>query len=1247
MRFVQIIPCLALAVACGSCLAVAAQPSEAPGAFTLDKYTLLLAHFDDTARMADYANGWREFGGSGAGLTEGYFGRAIDLRGVQFQPDFMTTRDTPTPMFNDFGIWPRGNIDLYQGTLEFWFKVSPDKLRQNHIGQELFFTYYYQPDRPGELSSCVLTQKRFEIEWHTLSGDRIQGQVEFEPPLDPSQWHYLAMCWSQGEMVIYFDGRAALAWDMTGKLGPLLLSVAHKPLCINGVAMDELRISNVVRYSGDFEPRWRNGQRPPYAFRGMPGIKRYPAKTEDAYIPHVLTPPGEAIPLRVVLHDLSFTFDRNTGFVTSFGEAGQEETRGANGVLLWEGVERSPRLAAVASNWNQTSDALSFEQQYGDRIRLHHVLKSAPYGITWRVTFSNLTDHELWLEALMSLPMPMPVRQYFDMSYIQDQLSLPRRRDDYVFSLPLAAAAGEDRAIGLGIDPHTDLSALISEWIPENNSGTVRQGTRVVLDPRGSYSVDFVIFADGADFGVRNALDHYYSAYPDLYKQDPTVPIYSYMPVVRYFEEFPYPDLARLAYAGMQWGHGPDHLKGDEYGTMRYWHMPKDPTREDYQTLIRYESIWQSQEGLTQDRLRRSKLSYDSYYTLRRSHYLPNWAGTLIVEDLYPEGMKGGDPQITGQYYYPDMYYANECHTPLGKHYQQLTLEIMQQIGQYSPGFINDMCQTSPMRFTDDIARKTPGRAFARDRGTYLVGAFGHADRYRMINSFRDERGFRQSIWSDGGVVSYQLSALSAADVIESYIIPIDFTGVELGNQAGRNLLGEKPMVVHWSKESEWMGRFHQPSQFTPETLRDYYRYTNAQIMLSAFRTGVYLPYDCVEGQQELMEYNPMLVESIIYGRKAIPAATVPDPLVLRRGGEGMNTVLVVGNAEPRPIAATVSSANRYFDGQPIFGAYFGGTLRHRLGASTEITGVTFPPRSLTGFKLLGRLKGTAPAEVVSTFAGDGLTMQVDLYIQASQPADLELNTFAPIYRIRRVTLNGRDAGASSSIVLPAGESEVTVDYDTPVLAFSAADWDSVDLLAGGKANFCLVANTRSSFDAGTAGMLNAFLEQYDQEDGLLGNLAAVPVQDVAPQGFPGWRIFVRSDAPVTPSHVRIDRNVRSIYIEGRSPGEARRAMVVFLRLVDRKYPHIGRYYRLRSDLKEPWEAIEDEYTRGFFAQFPDRQWLNKPILRPELEGIYRNDNENFEGKYQLRVSPYILEPTYSDGYVYGYGSENRCQPSG
>src|SRR5438270_11411120 len=76
------------------------RPATESGACYVDQHTLLLAHFDTTAREADYAMGWKEFAGSGAALTDGYFGKALDLRGTQFQRDYLTKCDNYTPVFN-------------------------------------------------------------------------------------------------------------------------------------------------------------------------------------------------------------------------------------------------------------------------------------------------------------------------------------------------------------------------------------------------------------------------------------------------------------------------------------------------------------------------------------------------------------------------------------------------------------------------------------------------------------------------------------------------------------------------------------------------------------------------------------------------------------------------------------------------------------------------------------------------------------------------------------------------------------------------------------------------------------------------------------------------------------------------------------------------------------------------------------------------------------------------------------------
>ena len=1234
--FLSALPAFALGTS-----VLGADGQNAAVEFALDEHTLLLAHFDETAREADYAMGWKEFGGSGAGLTQGYFGKAIDLRGLQFSPEFVSTCSNRSPRFVWWGVWPRGNISFRQGTYEFWFKVSPDDLKQNRLGQSLFFTHYYQVHRLS-IAGTLLTPRRMMWKWHALSGDVLSGDVRFDPPLDPDHWHHYAMCWSPGEFVIYLDGRPVGAHDLSGKHGLLLTAQTHRDLAMNGIAMDELRISDTVRYSGAFAPRWRDGRRPDYALAGVPDIERFPPKTEEPYRPAVLDAPSRSEVMQSRPGPFVFAFDRRTGSLLGLVAGERSAGRNANGVLLWEGLQRRLLSPTGAGGWRFETET-SFEQQFGDTVALRHELSTRQQSAVWKVTFRNLTDRELWLEALLSLPVPLDsVDEYFDMSCVQDQLPLPRRRDEYVFSLPFAAAAGQGRAIGVGIDPHTDLSALISEWIPEGETGTIRQGTRVVLDPRGEYALEFRVLECAADFGVLDAIAHYHGLFPDLYKQDPSMPIYSYMPVCRYFEYLSVPDLARVCYIGNQWGHGPGHCKGDEWGTERLWDLPKDPQRPDHAYVARMEKVWGSIEGLREQMLARARRAHDTYYTLRRSHYLPNWAMRFVVEDIWPEGMLGGDPLVCGQYY-EQMYYANEYNTPLGRHYKDSTLNIMRHISRYSPGFINDMCHTSPFRFTDPIARATPGRAFSPDRGTYLVGAFGHADRYRMINSFRDARGFRQSIWSDGGVVSYMLLAHSAAAAIESYITFEDFAGPELGLEAGRYLLGEKPYAVHYKNESGYFGRLFEPSEFTPKLLRDYFAYCHAQELLCALRHGVHVPYEMVQGHQALVELVPMLVESIVLGRKIVPAARVREPLFVRRAGEGLSSLLVVGNEEPKPLTSDVVVTNRYFGGRPIFGAYFGGTLTHSMDAgTTQLENVTVEPRSMSAFKILGRLDTDGRATVDSSFAGDGITATAMLRIQASMPAKLELSTFEPIYRIDALRIDSKASKAApeGGIGLSAGRHEVIVKYASPVLPFSSEDWDAVELLRDGTTNFTVVANTASAFDSGTAGMLNDFLEQYDEEDGVLGNLPKAQVHDAAPDDFDGWKVLIDSGADVQPGRVRIDRAAREVHVEGRTPGEARRAMVVLLRLVDRKYPHIGRLFVLKRYGDEPWTKLEREETQEFFANFADREFLVKPILKPELEQLYAGANVDFAGKYALRFSPYVLEPTYPDDYVYGSAEE-------
>ncbi len=1209
--------------------------------FQVDDQTLLLSHFERGPRVADWAMGPAEFAGSGQTLSDGYYGRGIDLRGLALPDDYVDTATGRLPFPCWFGIWPKGNLNVTQGTYEFWFRVAPADQPQHWMYRTFLFTFYHRAtDTKG--SHGLLMPSLLDYRFVTLGGELVEGKVPFSPALNPDDWHHFALCWSPGEVALYLDGRCVGAHDLSGQHGLALCAQPHRPLGLCGLAIDELRISDSVRYAGDFEPGWKDGRRPPYAFPGVPGVQRFAARATPAWRPaERAAERGEE--LTADLGRFSLAVDKRTGGLTGLGWQSPPVRHAAQGVLLWEGLERRPLTAARAARVEAGDGRLSVTQTVAEAVELRHSVTARGDALDWTVRFRNVSDRELWLEALLGLPLPPGMTaEYFDMAATHADLSRPYRRDEYIFSLPLAAVSGDGRFLGAGIDPHQGVSSLVSEAVPGPDGLTVRQGTRLVLSPKEEHELHFVVVAGVSDSGVIDAVDGYQALSPDLYYHEPGVPIQSYMAISRYKEQYDLPDLWRTAYTANQWGHGPGLGKGDEWGTQRLWDVVagSDSTRDDYAYTRRLMKMWGSVPGIHDQHRTRNKLAYDTAYALRRSHYVPNWAMRFVVETLWPEGMVGGDPLVAGQYY-PQMYYANEFQTPLGEHYRWTTRQIMDHCGQWSPGFINDMCHTSPMRFTDAVARKTPGRAFSPDRGVYLVGAFGHVDRYREIRAHRDPRGFQQTIWSDGGVVSYALLANSAAAAIESFIVPEDVGGPEQSYAHARLMLGEKPMVLHYVPESDYLGMYFPPDRFTPAALRDYQRYVGAQLMLCAIRHGIHVTFDTVLGRQWLMEVNPILAESLIPGRKTVPAATADPRLFVVRSGNGADSFLVIGNEQPRPVTGDVVLLNRRFGGVPVFGAYFSGVVEQRIeddGRRTRLPDVGVARRDVVALKGLALLHGGADGRVKSSFQGDGLTMSADLELDCRQPAELELNTFAPLYAVTSVTLDGREA-AGARVRVPAGQHKLAVRWRAPALDFDAATWRAVELIKDGRPNFRL-AGPDTPFDRGTVGMLNQFLAQYDVEDGQLGNL---PQAEVAtePAAGDGWQVTVVTNAAVTPSRVRIDPARREIRIEGGSPGEARRAMVAFLRLVDRKYPHIAGIFPLQYYQGDtPWTKLRRQQTKEFFEQFADPKFLVKPVLNPDLEHLYDGGNLDFTGKYTLRAAPYLYEPTYGDDYVHGYRGE-------
>ena len=1255
--------------------------------FEPDVNTLLLAHFNDTVHRADYALGLAEFAGNGATLTDGYYGQAIDLRRRGLSEDFMDRCEDRNPRFDGWGFHARGNVDVAQGTFECWLRPTDPK-RPGPRGSQAFLNAdlgrsVKHPTRDHYSSfSLTINTSGLRYVFPTVAGNLFEGARNFRAidgfarSLSPADWHYFALTWSQGELVIYLDGRPLLTHDMTGQLGLIMLDNPVRYMSMAGPVIDELRISNVVRYAEAFEPAWRDGQRPDYAFTGPPGIERYDAKLMPSPSPTIRSVAGAPKCVEARLGEYALSFDAADGSLIGFriGDHGAAPIH--EGLQLYRGVERVRLPPSTLRAYRVRDGKVRFEQGFGPQLAANHVLTAQTDTLLWRITLTNTGKEEIWLEPLLGIPVPFrDVTELFDGCGRRTTVHVPRHRDEYCLSLPFAAVSGANTFVGVGIDPHLDMSDLVSEWVPRDGGGAVRQGTKLALAPDESFTLRFVVVHGASSFGTLDAVDRYHAQFPRLYRLLPDTSVYSYMPMTQYYASDSHVDMKRVGYAGNFWGHGPGHDKGDEYGTPDWWDNPALYGERAYARYTRrLERMWGTLENLHEYITAYYRRSYDNWYCVRRFHTCPDLTPNYIIKQVWPGHTPNEDPLCFGQYYGPitDWYIVNEYNTPVGLHLRDQARKYCHQTKGYCPGFINDMSHAGSLyRHNDPIAQRTPGRSFSRDLGTFVRKALGRRQRYEdLMGNVND--GNRMTFWSDGGSFSYTLGAFSAGIAIEGAGIYKDLTGPGDYTAAARYLIGEKPFSAMTHLNDDWIAYYLESDMFTPATLRDYYRYCGRQLVLFCIEHGITLdPTSYMFGRQFELETAPIMVESTVLGRKLVPAARVTEPLWVVRAGDALDSLLVIGNTTPREQTTELAIVNRYFGSAPLFTPYYGGTATFRVTEDTTVVAdVVVTRRDLAAFKAVGLLRTDSGASGTVRLSGDGVSLILVLDITAQADAELTLTTFRPQYQIEGVTVNGQAVRVlpDEPLALAGPQSRVVAKYRHTALQFSATDWERVELIKGGGANFCLVADTGAEyvvdpangdkvhaigFERGTANMLNEFLEQYDSEDGIPGNLAAARfVAEPSPE-FDGWAVVLKQDALARCGRVTLDVNRRRILVDGPTQGAMRQAMVVLMRMVDRKYPHVGRFFPFRwrkqhyaSGQPVPIEKwCPRKLTQEFFKALPDPTFLAKPILRRDYESLYDGANMDFAGRYTMRCPPFIVEPTFGDSYVYGYSGSGRAFP--
>ena len=225
------------------------------------------------------------------GLVKGKFGNALHLpigEGVG-----VTWPRGDWPRYGTAPLFTRGNevpeqcnLGYFDWTLELWFKASGAQPGRGVVLDLRNESGEANPRCPAGVSGLVLEEgrERFVLVSRLLT--LREWDLEIPIPTDPArlsdgEWHHLAFTFTAAERQVrhYVDGRLQSLPEKGGFL-PLMGQLVSLRLGrdVEGAQelvglLDEVRLSSVVRYSGDFAPpgsfslNW--GARPPG--KGRPG----------------------------------------------------------------------------------------------------------------------------------------------------------------------------------------------------------------------------------------------------------------------------------------------------------------------------------------------------------------------------------------------------------------------------------------------------------------------------------------------------------------------------------------------------------------------------------------------------------------------------------------------------------------------------------------------------------------------------------------------------------------------------------------------------------------------------------------------------------------------------------------------------------------------------------------------------------------------------------------------------------------
>lgn len=656
-------------------------------------------------------------------------------------------------------------------------------------------------------------------------------------------------------------------------------------------------------------------------------------------------------------------------------------------------------------------------------------------SILLKLRNASSQQRSLGVRICAELKLKGPVN-YWDGYEAHEALTGRKERKELADTFPMSCVWAAERGIALGIDPENLFSFLRSTADHER----ITYETRLVLNPATeSPELRFVVYSFEPRWGWKSALDQFYLKFPASFhaspRIDPRVVSGTEGSNFAYdgWRYRSYPELFRRLRVGNGWCYAPWKRSGDFYVRPETWDWEIAPELKP--NLMKWIGNAPSPEVFHATR----KKNFENGKPANCSNlfYISNCCESQLAQSKYASSiilplqtMVWNECEIS-----PRMFPAGGA---FGKQWNQDMIDLGQELN--IGGFAWDSTGGMGYRpYRGEQMWEMPVVAFDEEgplvsEGVGIALAIRHM--HQSVPVFEGRYNAACKV-NPGGEhpMAYTMNMAADSGMIEWKMLLPYGRDIKLVNKY-RRLMGQKLIEHHSAIRNDRLGSLIEWRDYPPEQIELTYRVWWEYQILAYLYYGVTPFSDFAIGVPQAFPILDMILDLNRRGWYSSPSASAPDKLLVSRYGQGLRSVVCLGNPEITPIDGTVTLHGRDFGGDtPLVASYDGKPLTFESAAGESKLPLNLAQRRWVALELIGSWSGEAKLKSANsiTKTRHELTARIENKgdtVQGTWKFPLIENCSAPVITANGQPLAGKVVGQNFVVngELPKG-AELQASY--------------------------------------------------------------------------------------------------------------------------------------------------------------------------------------------------------------------------